>query len=93
MAAKIGNSWQVQEAKAHLTDLIRKANDDGPQSITRFGEPVAVVVSEKQYRRLAAHKPPEPLVEFFRARFGDELADFELPERDPSNTGRDVDFP
>lgn len=35
----------------------------------------------------------EPLVEFFRSRFGDELADFDLPERDPNDTGRDVDFP
>lgn len=44
-------SWQVQEAKQRLSELLRAA-EDGPQVITRHGEDVAVVVDIVRWRRL-----------------------------------------
>lgn len=49
--------WQLQEAKARLSELIRACREDGPQEITLHGELAAVVLSEKDYRRLAGRKP------------------------------------
>ena len=34
--------WQLQEAKAKFSELVQKAIDDGPQTVTRRGQPVAV---------------------------------------------------
>ena len=45
-------SWQIQEAKAHLSELVREAVHMGPQEITWHGRPVAVVVSRVEYERL-----------------------------------------
>lgn len=45
-------SWQMQEAKARLSEVLRSARTEGPQEISVHGEPVAMVVSSKDYRRL-----------------------------------------
>jgi len=56
--------WQLQEAKARLSELIKKAAKEGPQSITVHGEPTAVVLSNEEYERLK--KPRGSFVEFMR---------------------------
>ena len=33
------NSWQIQEAKQRLSEVIRKATLEGPQRLTLRGEP------------------------------------------------------
>jgi len=48
--------WQLQEAKARLSELVQKATREGPQEITVRGEPTAVVLSRADYERLH-HKP------------------------------------
>ena len=55
--------WQLQEAKARLSDLVASARA-APQEITVRGEPAVVVVSRAAYERLAGRKPS--LVEFLR---------------------------
>jgi len=49
--------WQLQDAKQRFSQLVRTAQDEGPQVVTRHGEEVAVVVSIEEYRRLTADKP------------------------------------
>ena len=44
--------WQVQEAKQRFSALVQRALEDGPQTVTRRGEPVVVVISAAEYRRL-----------------------------------------
>jgi prevent-host-death family protein len=44
-------AWQVQEAKMHLSDLIRNAKLN-PQLITVRGNAAVVVISTKQYSKL-----------------------------------------
>ena len=46
-------SWQVQEAKQRFSEVLRAVEKDGPQTITRHGEEVAVVINVAEYRRLA----------------------------------------
>ncbi|MEK7415745.1 MAG: type II toxin-antitoxin system Phd/YefM family antitoxin [Planctomycetota bacterium] len=36
--------WQLQEAKNRLSEVIHAAERQGPQTITRHGEPVALVM-------------------------------------------------
>ncbi len=57
-------NWQIQKAKNHFSDLVRKAQQEGPQTITRHGKPEAVLLSMKEYRNLM--KKQETLTEFFR---------------------------
>ena len=44
--------WQVQEAKARFSEFVNRALQDGPQTVTRHGKPVAVLVPADEYRRL-----------------------------------------
>lgn len=48
--------WQVQEAKQRFSEVLRAVESDGPQTITRHGEEVAVVIDIAAYRRLTAPK-------------------------------------
>lgn len=56
--------WQVQQAKARFSELLRDA-EVGPQIVTVRGRPTAVVLSKRAYDRLAQRKPS--LVEFLNA--------------------------
>ena len=49
--------WQLQEAKARFSEVIRRAVDDGPQHVSVRGEPMAVVLSERAYLALTADRP------------------------------------
>ena len=61
----MGRTWQLQEAKSKLSQVVDEAVSDGPQIITRRGVEVAVVLSYAGYNRM--RKPPTDLVEFFQA--------------------------
>lgn len=50
-------SWQLQEAKARLSEVVKTAVKEGPQEITVRGETAAVLISGKEYARLAKPKP------------------------------------
>ena len=49
-------SWQVQEAKQRFSELVRKAQEEGPQVVTRHGAEVAVLISAEAYRRLTGER-------------------------------------
>jgi prevent-host-death family protein len=48
--------WQLQTAKARLSEVVRASEESGPQEITLRGESVAVVVARADYDRLAGRK-------------------------------------
>jgi antitoxin Phd len=79
-------TWQVQEAKTRLSEVIERARAEGPQTITRHGAARAVVLSIEDYNALMAHKPD------FKAYLlsGPKFDDFSV-DRDP-DTGRDVEI-
>ncbi|HUA33430.1 MAG TPA: type II toxin-antitoxin system Phd/YefM family antitoxin [Candidatus Binataceae bacterium] len=43
--------WQVQQAKARFSEMVERAIKDGPQTITRHGKPVAVLVRAEDFDR------------------------------------------
>jgi antitoxin Phd len=79
-------TWQVQEAKTRLSEVIERARTEGPQTITRHGAERAIVLSIEDYRALVAHKPD------FKAHLlgGPKVDDFSI-DRD-RDTGRSIDL-
>ncbi len=85
---RVKGDWQLQDAKANLSQVVNKALEDGPQRITRHGRPAAVLVSERDFERLVARKRGS-LTEFLARS---PLKELEIPERDHSDTGREIDL-
>lgn len=56
-------NWQLQDAKAHFSELIRNADSEGPQRVTVRSKPVAVVISIRDFQKLIA-KPQPSFVDF-----------------------------
>jgi len=79
-------TWQLQQAKTRLSELIEDAHTRGPQIITRHGAERAVVLSMEDYRALVAHKPN--FIEYLLN--GPKVEGFEIePSQD---MGREVDL-
>jgi len=83
------NTWQMQDAKARLSELVKLAEVDGPQDITLHGRSVAVVLSRAAYQRLSGQGAS--LTEFMQASPLAGLEDELRFERSDSLT-RDVSF-
>jgi len=79
--------WQLQEAKNQLSEVVRKAQNEGPQVITLHGNDAAVVVSAKDYGRLS--RPRGKLLDFFRKS---PFVGVELSLARDKDTGRKVDL-
>jgi antitoxin Phd len=82
----MNDTWQIQDAKNKLSEVIARAQKQGPQLITRHGEKAVVVVSYAEYERL--RKSQGKLSEFFKAS---PLADVEL-SRDKSLPRKEIDL-
>ncbi|MEO8541818.1 MAG: type II toxin-antitoxin system Phd/YefM family antitoxin [bacterium] len=52
------STWQLQEAKNKLSEVIRRAREEGPQTITVRGEDAVVVMPAEEYERLVG-KPAQ----------------------------------
>ncbi|MBL7161940.1 MAG: type II toxin-antitoxin system Phd/YefM family antitoxin [Anaerolineales bacterium] len=61
----MNTTWQIQEAKNKLSEVIDRALEQGPQLITRWGKNTAVIMSYREYEKLRASEGK--LSEFFRA--------------------------
>jgi len=59
------NAWTVAEAKAKLSEVIDRANSDGPQTITRHGRLTAVLVAAEEWERKTKRRGN--LADFFAA--------------------------
>ncbi|MDA3923683.1 MAG: type II toxin-antitoxin system Phd/YefM family antitoxin [Kiritimatiellae bacterium] len=80
-------TWQIQEAKNKLSEVVDKTLHDGPQVITRRGQKVVVMMSIKDYESIL----PE------QKKLGDFLRDSPLSselkiKRDKDPTLREVDL-
>jgi antitoxin Phd len=80
-------SWQLQEAKAKFSELVRKATFEGPQEVTVRGHEQVVVISKKSYEELL-----HPKLSFWEFMSQSPLKGIELDlERDHS-LPRDVEL-
>ncbi len=57
--------WPVAQAKARLSEVIERAQSDGPQTITRHGRAAAVVGSAAEWERKTQRQGT--LADFFAA--------------------------
>jgi prevent-host-death family protein len=55
--------WPLQHAKARFSELVRKAQAEGPQHVTVHGRDSVVVLSEDDYARLAGERSGKLLVD------------------------------
>jgi len=90
MAGSSHDTWPLQDAKARFSELVKRAQQHGPQHVSVRGEPTVVVISEKEFKKLTSRRrtlvdhiidgPPWPddVVEAINARSPD--------------TGRDIEF-
>lgn len=60
----MAKTWQLMDAKNRFSELVNLARHEGPQTVTRRGRPVAVVVSTEEYAQLV--EPEGDLVSFLR---------------------------
>lgn len=61
----IENHWQLQDAKSKFSNLVEKAQHNGPQVVTKNGKDAVVVLSIDEYKKLI--KPKTNLVNFFQS--------------------------
>ena len=47
-----GNRWRLQDAKARLSEVVRQAQQRGPQRVTLHGRDAVVVVRADEFDRL-----------------------------------------
>lgn len=47
-----GNRWSLQDAKARLSELVRQAQQRGPQRVTLHGRDAVVVVRADEFDRM-----------------------------------------
>jgi len=49
--------WQLQEAKARLSEVIQSARTKGPQEVTVRGKPSAVIISVEEFAAMKKKRP------------------------------------
>lgn len=75
------DTWSVADAKARLSELLDTVGRDGPQTISRRGHAVAVVVSVDEWERRKRRRGT--LTDFFATSpLRDLGGELELPSRD-----------
>lgn len=77
------HTWQLQEAKNKLSEVVNNALSVGPQVITKHGVEAVVLVSYEEFKRLTL--PRQSLSAFFR---DSPLAEVDLDLRRDSGLAR-----
>lgn len=86
-------TWQMQEAKNRLSEVVSTSLTQGPQIISRRGKNTAIVMSYAEFQQLT--KPPRTFKELVQAYHGVEMPkidrDRALPERATPTDFNDID--
>jgi len=53
----MSTAWQLQDAKNRFSEVVEEALHAGPQTVTRRGEPVVVIVAIETWRRVSGPVP------------------------------------
>lgn len=81
------HQWPVQDAKARFSEVVKKAENEGPQIISVRGKPTVVIISQKEY--IALITPCESLVAFFQ---NSPLKGVRLNVKRNKSFARDIDL-
>ena len=66
-------TWGIARAKAQLSDVVYQAEKTGPQTLTRSGREVAVIVSIDEWKRMGATRAERECAE---SSPGQSMAEF-----------------
>ena len=86
--------WQLQDAKNRFSEVVKRARDEGPQTVTVHGQRAAVIVSAVEFDALI--KPQKSFVDFLleetpdQASWPDDVVDA-INDRS-TDTGRNIAF-
>ena len=58
------NSWQLQDAKSKFSNLVERAQKQGPQIVTKHGKKAVVIIDFNEYTKIT--KPKTDLISFLR---------------------------
>ena len=83
-------SWQMQAAKARLSEVVKQAQASGPQDITLHGRSVAVLLSREDFERLSGQAGS--LLDFMQRSPLAGLEDDELDLRRDASLTRDIEL-
>jgi prevent-host-death family protein len=50
--ASASGTWKLQEAQAHFSEVVRRAQSDGPQWVTVNGKQSVVILSAAEYAKM-----------------------------------------
>lgn len=67
-------SWQLQDAKVHLSQVVQEAIHLGPQKIVLRGKPAVIVMSALEYEKLI-----HPKLSFIQFLQSSPLAEGDIP--------------
>ena len=81
------NRWRLQDAKARLSEVVRRAQQRGPQRVTLHGRDAVVVVRADEFDRMQRPVSGRDLV---RALASSPLADVSIERLSVKSPVRDV---
>jgi antitoxin Phd len=81
------NTWQIQEAKAKFSEVIEEASRKGYQTITKRGEPIAIIISKREFDKIT--QSDGSLLEFFMSA---PFSDIELDIQRSRDLPREIDL-
>jgi prevent-host-death family protein len=58
--------WMLQDAKARLSEVVRRAHNEGPQHVTVHGRDEVVIISADEFHRLMGDRSGQLLVDVLR---------------------------
>ena len=79
--------WKLKDAKARFSEVVRRAEAEGPQAVTLRGRRAVVVVDAAEFDRLSDRPKTGGIVEFFESLALDGIDLTREPD-----AGRDLEF-
>jgi prevent-host-death family protein len=75
------NTWKLQDAKARLSEVVRRARAGEPQQVTLHGEEAVVIVDPKRFDVRPKQDAPRTMAEFVELSKKYRGADLKTPPR------------
>ena len=86
-SAKRYRGWKLEDAKARFSEVVRRAQSEGPQRVTVRGKDAVVIISATELERLLPRQNSVPFVEFMESLYVEGL---DLTRE--ADYGRDVEL-
>lgn len=88
-------TWALQDAKAKFSEVVRRAQTEGPQRVTVRGEPSVIVIAEAEFDRIKAQAESKANLSFDQFLLSEPAWPDEFVEaiiNRPKDYGRDIEL-